>query len=202
MVCYGASLLNFISSDITLITQNQPWWNIYITRIWNSTVAELIYCFVDYLHSLINCSCRLAVDTQVKEKPKKAFCGNQLAIWNLQMSTVYFIMCYYLCHIHISKKHNKYMCVFISIFLIKSQLLTLQCTWTKVSSPWAWHWVMVSTRWGSAPAPQHQNSQAHEESRHLGNNTALSGREKQQDEVSSLGSHPEAWDSCGHSKDE
>ena len=43
-------------------------------------LQSLIYHFVDYLHSLVNCSCRLAVDTRVKEKPMKAFCGNQLAI--------------------------------------------------------------------------------------------------------------------------
>lgn len=51
--------------------------------------------------------------------------------------------------------------------------------WTKVSSPWAWHWDDGEQFiCGSAPSPQPQNSQAHEESRHLGNNTALSGRER------------------------
>lgn len=116
-------------------------------------LQSLIYCFVDYLHSLINCSCRLAVDTQFKEKPKKAFCGNQLAIWNLQW-VLYILLCVVYVT-YISVKHNKYMCIFINIFLIKSQLLTFSKCTSELRSPLPepGTGVMVSNSYGALLLP-------------------------------------------------
>ncbi|XP_023446564.3 E3 SUMO-protein ligase KIAA1586 homolog isoform X3 [Dasypus novemcinctus] len=73
--------------------------NIICTRVRNSLTVDHIsdlmtinllgkeladWDATPFVKSWSNCNHRLATDTRVRQKSTKAFCGNQLAIWNLQ----------------------------------------------------------------------------------------------------------------------